>query len=35
MMELHRRPSISELDSLDRPLVLQTGNEWLSYKYRA
>jgi len=35
MMELHRRLSISELDSLDEPLVLQTRNTWLSYKYRA
>jgi len=34
-MELHLRLSISKLGSLDRPLVLQTGKAWLSYKFRA
>jgi len=34
-MELHLRLLISKLGSLDRPLLLQTGKAWLSYKFRA
>ena len=34
-MELHLRLSICKLGSLDRPLVLQTRNARLSYKFRA